>query len=53
MDKKPMTIQDILEELVDSICADCSPFGREIDSKIAQAKKKIEELFGEWVGEDS
>jgi len=49
-----MTIQDILEELRDSVIdcglqnSDCTCF----TEAIAQAKIKIEEMFREWVGED-
>jgi len=40
-----MTLTEILEELVDNLYK-CNP------DDIAQAKKKIEEMFGEWIGKD-
>ena len=53
-----MTIQDILEELIyKQYTNKCeSKTQREEDKKyeesIAQAKSAIEEMFGEWIGED-
>ena len=49
MDKK---LQDILEELVDKVLCDGCKRIKHDKIYIAQAKKEIEEMFGEWVGED-
>lgn len=48
------SLTDILEELIYKKC--CKTIGSKkyepYDKAIAQAKKKLEEMFGEWVGED-